>query len=70
MAKETKTNAMRILERLGIPYTARTYDSSDGKINKNKQPIPWLLIFSKCHKTAYMLLCENNIVKSSQSLDK
>lgn len=70
MAKETKTNAMRILERLGIPYTAHTYDSSDRKINKDKQPIPGLLIFSKYHKTAYMLLCENNIVKSFQSLDK
>ena len=33
MAKEAKTNAMRILERLGIPYTAHTYDSSDGKID-------------------------------------
>lgn len=33
MAKETKTNAMRLLDRAGIHYVTHTYDTSDGKID-------------------------------------
>lgn len=33
MAKEAKTNAMRILERAGVAYETHTYDPSDGKID-------------------------------------
>lgn len=32
-AKQSKTNAMRLLERLGIPYTAHSYDTADGAID-------------------------------------
>lgn len=45
MAKEKKTNAMRILDKEGIEYKVFTYDSNDGKIdgisvaNKINQPI-------------------------------
>lgn len=31
--KETKTNAMRILESAGIPYQLHTYEVSDGRID-------------------------------------
>lgn len=31
--KEEKTNAMRLLERAGVPYTPHTYDASDGHID-------------------------------------
>ncbi len=31
--KETKTNAMRILESGGIAYTVHTYDTEDGRID-------------------------------------
>lgn len=30
---EQKTNAMRILERAGVPYRVHTYDAGDGKID-------------------------------------
>lgn len=33
MAKETKTNAMRILDRESVPYITHSYDHSDGKID-------------------------------------
>ena len=33
MKKETKTNAMRMLESMGIAYTEHTYDSEDGQID-------------------------------------
>ena len=33
MADKQKTNAMRILGRLGIAYTAHEYDSADGQID-------------------------------------
>lgn len=33
MAKETKTNAMRKLDTLHIPYTEHQYDASDGHID-------------------------------------
>ena len=33
MKKETKTNAMRMLESMGIAYTEHTYDSLDGQID-------------------------------------
>lgn len=33
MAKEVKTNAMRILDRAGVAYKTHTYDPSDGKID-------------------------------------
>ena len=33
MAKETKTNAMRILDTLHISYTEHQYDASDGHID-------------------------------------
>lgn len=33
MAKETKTNAMRMLDSAGISYTVHTYDSDDGHID-------------------------------------
>ena len=31
--KETKTNAMRMLETAGIAYTEHTYDTEDGKLD-------------------------------------
>ena len=33
MAKETKTNAMRMLDSAGISYTVHTYDAEDGHID-------------------------------------
>ena len=33
MKKVSKTNAMRILESLGIEYDYMTYESEDGKID-------------------------------------
>ena len=33
MAKETKTNAMRMLDSAGISYTVHTYDVEDGHID-------------------------------------
>lgn len=33
MAKEAKTNAMRILDRAGVPYITHSYDHADGKID-------------------------------------
>ena len=33
MAKEAKTNAMRMLDSAGIAYTLHTYDASDGHID-------------------------------------
>lgn len=33
MADKGKTNAMRILDRLGVAYTAHEYDHADGKID-------------------------------------
>lgn len=33
MAKETKTNAMRMLDSAGISYTVHTYDTEDGHID-------------------------------------
>lgn len=33
MTKETKTNAMRILDSAGISYTVHTYDAQDGHID-------------------------------------
>ena len=33
MAKESKTNAMRILDRAKIPYEQFSYDTSDGHID-------------------------------------
>ncbi len=33
MAGKLKTNAMRILDRLGVPYTTHEYDHTDGKID-------------------------------------
>lgn len=33
MAKEAKTNAMRILDRTGAAYEIHTYDPADGKID-------------------------------------
>ena len=33
MAEKLKTNAMRILERMGVDYTAHEYAAADGKID-------------------------------------
>lgn len=33
MAEKLKTNAMRILDRMGVAYTAHEYDHADGRID-------------------------------------
>jgi Cys-tRNA(Pro)/Cys-tRNA(Cys) deacylase len=43
MSKEAKTNAMRMLDSAGIPYTVHTYDASDGKIDG-------AAVARKCHE--------------------
>ena len=44
MAKEQKTNVMRILDKAHITYTEHTYDSKDGAIDG-------MSVASKLHQT-------------------
>ncbi len=73
MAKESKTNAMRILDRSKIEYTTYNYQNKDGKINgvavahkinKNEQEVFKTLVTQGHSKDFYVY-----VVPVAQELD-
>ena len=50
MAEKLKTNAMRILDRMGVAYTAHEYDHADGRIDGVAVAEKWASRWNRCSR--------------------